>query len=251
VPPPSPPPPQQLNDRQRNQIRNLAVDLEQLGHILRQQDDPGCLQPYHEAMELAQQISDRGEEAVVAFNLGHAYKGIPDLRDLGQAQHWYQQALDLFGEHDTLNRAKIAGQLGIVAYQRFRDARDAGADQETLLGYLNDAARAHHQALDLFPADAVNEHAVAHSQLGVIYSEAGDTDQALAHYRKAIHYHERQDNTYRAGQSRFNAALALAQAGRRHDALLYARAALRDFQTVGLGAATDAEQTRQLITELE
>ena len=71
------------------------------------------------------------------------------------------------------------------------------------------------------------------------------------HYQQAIQYCERQDNRYGAGQSRYNAAITLADAGRNRDALLYAQAALRDFQAVGPGAAADAERARQLITQLE
>jgi hypothetical protein len=55
----------------------------------------------------------------------------------------------------------------------------------------------------------------------------------------------------RDGWTRRAAAITLARAGRRHDALLYARAALRDFDAVGPGAAAQANSARQLITELE
>ena len=133
-------PPGELDDRQRTQIRNLAVALHDLGQILREQDDPGCVQPYQEAMELFQRIGDRRAEATAAFNLGHAYKDIPALRDLDQAEHWYQRDLELLDEHDTLGRARGTGQLGNVAHERFNDARAAGAPDEQLLRYLNDAA---------------------------------------------------------------------------------------------------------------
>ena len=81
--------------------------------------------------------------------------------------------------------------------------------------------------------------------------QAGDTATALGHYQKAIHYRERQDDRYGAGWARHAAAITLADAGRRHDALLYARAALRDYEAVGPGAAARADQARQLITRLE
>jgi hypothetical protein len=64
-----------------------------------------------------------------------------------------------------------------------------------------------------------------HNQLGNIYDQAGDTGQALSHYQITIRYRERQDDRYRAGRTRYNAAIALASAGRRADDLLYARAA--------------------------
>jgi tetratricopeptide (TPR) repeat protein len=227
------------------------VDSELLGHILREQRDPGCVPPYQEAAGLYQRIGARQEEGTVAFNLGHAYIDIPALRDLGQAEHWYQRAGDLYGEHDTIRRAQVKAQLGNVAYERFNDARKADADDEEQLRYLNAAARAYHQALSLFPDDAINQHAVSHNALGGIYGAAGDISRALGHYQKSIQYHERQDDIYSAGWSRYNAALDLARAEQDHDALLYARAALRDFETVGPGAAAFAGQARQLIARLE
>jgi hypothetical protein len=225
------------------------VDLLELGDILRDQGDPGCVQPYTEAMELYQLIGYRHGQATVASDLGHAYKDIPGLRDLDQAERWYQHYLELVEEHDTLRRARSIIQLGNIAYERFDDAQAAGAPEE-LLGYLNDAAGAYYRALELIPDDAADDLAVAHGALGNVYASAGQADQALAHYVKSIQYDERQDNRYRAGGARFNAANVLAGVGRRHDALLYARAALRDLEAVGPGAAALAGHVRQFITEL-
>ena len=143
------------------------------------------------------------------------------------------------------------GQLGNVAHERFNDARAAGAPDEQLLRHLNDAVGAYHQKLGLLPDNAVGELAVTHHGLGNIYGDAGDIATALGHYQQAIHYRERQDDRYGAGWARHDAAITLARAGRRHDALLYARAALRDYEAVGPGAAARADQARQLITRLE
>jgi tetratricopeptide (TPR) repeat protein len=243
--------PGELDGQQRTRIRNLAVAVEDLGHLLRDQTDPGCVQPYQEATDLYQRIGDQRAEAIAAFNLGHAYKDIPALRDLDQAEQCYQRYLELLDQHDTLARAMGTGQLGNLAYARFQDARAARAPAEELLRHFNDAAGAYHQSLGLLPDDAVGELAVAHQALGMIYGETDDTATALGHYQRAISYYERQDNRYSAGWTRLNAALTLANAGRRHDALLYARAALRDFDTVGPGAAARAAQARQLIALLE
>ena len=244
-------PPAELDERQRQKIRNLTIDLLDLGHILREQDDPDCVQSYHEAMELDQRIERQREEATVALNLGHAYKDVPALRDLDQAEHWYQRALELFEDHDTLALAAIANQLGLIANERFDDAQAAGASDEELLRYLNAAVDAYRRALELTPDHAVDQLAATHGALGSIYASAGHTESALAHYVKSIYYDERQDNRYRAGGTRYNTAITLANAGRRHDAMLYARAALRDLETVGPGAATLAGWARRLITQLE
>ena len=65
--------------------------IEGLGHILREQGKSGCVDSYLEAMSLYQRIGDRQAEGVVAFNLGHAYKDIPGVRDLDQAERWYKR----------------------------------------------------------------------------------------------------------------------------------------------------------------
>ncbi|MEM8964555.1 MAG: tetratricopeptide repeat protein, partial [Acidobacteriota bacterium] len=101
------------------------------------------------------------------------------------------------------------------------------------------------------PADAVDELAVTHIQLGQIYRSAGDADRAVVHYRESIRYRETQGNVYGASETRFNAALALAQARRPNDALDYARAALRGFESFGERAASESQQTRQMIEMIE
>jgi tetratricopeptide (TPR) repeat protein len=71
------------------------------------------------------------------------------------------------------------------------------------------------------------------------------------HYREAIRYCEEAGDFYHAAQACYNVALAFAQSGRFADALEYARAALRHFETYGDDAAQDVEETRQLITRIE
>ena len=239
--------PEALDDARRDTIRTLAVQVEGLGHILREQDDPSCVEPYLEAMSLYQRIGADRAEGTIAFNLGHAFKDIPSLQDLDQAEHWYQRALESVEAHDTLGRARVIGQLGSVAFGRFRNARKP-ADE--LIPHLTDAANAYEQVLRLLPADAVSFLAVTHHQLGVIYSNAGDVDGALKHYRQSIHYEEQQANPYGAGVSRYAAAIALRRAGRYREALVYARAALRDYEALGPGATASAEKARQMIALL-
>ena len=95
---------------------SLAVALQGLGHIQNEQGNSGCLDSYFEAMTLYQRIGDRQGEGIVAYNLGHAYKDIPDLRDLDQAEHWYKRSAESFGSDNKFRRAQVTGQLGLVAY---------------------------------------------------------------------------------------------------------------------------------------
>jgi tetratricopeptide (TPR) repeat protein len=243
--------PKKLDDRRRSDIRNLATDIERLGRMRLQQGQRGCVQHFLESIGLFKRIGDRHGEAIVAFNLGHAYKGIPELRDLDEAERWYKRAIGLLDESDTLGRARTTAQLGAVALQRFIEARNADTAPRQLARHLNDAVEAYVQALQLFPPHATGDLAVIHQEFGNVYQETGDIGRALSHYQKSIQYRERQDNRYDAGQVRHNAAVALMKAGRRHDALLYAHAALRDYQAVGPGGAAKADQERQLITYLE
>jgi tetratricopeptide (TPR) repeat protein len=244
-------PPQTLDDYQRKLVRDLAVDLQDLGHILRDQEKPSCVDSYLESMKLHQRLGDRKGEGTVVFNLGSSYEQIPGLRDLNKAEQWYQRRLELLEPHDTLGRANVTGQLGSIAYRRFLDDRDAGKPVEDMARHLTDAVGAYEQALQLLPADDVGRRAVIHHQLGIIYGAAGEADGALQHFRQSIQYEEQQDNVYGAGQSRYMAAATLFRAGRYREAVLYARATLRDFEAVGAGATEDAEDTRRLIALIE
>jgi tetratricopeptide (TPR) repeat protein len=243
-------PPESLDTSQRNAIRTLVVSLEQLGNILREQGKPECVTTYEEAIPLCQRIGDKPEEAIIAFNLGHAYKDIPALRDLVQAERWYQRSLELFDERDS-RRAQCLGQLGLVAYERFKEARAANKPEEELLKHINAALQFYQQALALLPPNAVNDLAVTHNQLGVIYKNAGDLDRALPHWREAIRYFEAAGDLYKAAGTRRNVAIALANAGRLADARDYAYAALRNYETYGERAAEEIRETRGLIEGIE
>ena len=150
-----------------------------------------------------------------------------------------------------LGRAKTLVGTGMIAQERFLEARAADAAEPVLLDHLNAALRGYHQALDLIPAGDAEDLAGIHSQLGNIYREAGDTRQALHHYQQSIAHEEARGNIYGAGQTRYNIALLLRSAGRPGDALHYARAALHDFERTGPGATQDAADARELIADLE
>ena len=243
----------ELDGAQRNTIRQLAVSLHEVGEIQRALGLPECVASYQESLSLSERIGEQAGAASCAFNLGHAYRGdaVPALRDLAQAEQWYRRSLELTPESDRLGRGLRLGQLGQVAHTRFRDAREAKWSEAELVRLLNQAAGYYHQALDLLPPNAVNELAAVNNALGVIYGDAGDLDRALQHYREAIRYHEGAGNLYAAAQTRFNVAFGLANADHLDDALLYARAALRNFETFGDRAADNFAETQRLIAWIE
>ncbi len=123
-----------LDDAQRNAVRTLTASLHDLGQVQHELRRPQCLDSYQEALDLGERIGDRAMAAVCASSLGNAYALIPSLRDLAEAERWYQRALDLREAHDRLGRARSHGQLGGVAYGRFAEAREAGRPESELLG---------------------------------------------------------------------------------------------------------------------
>jgi tetratricopeptide (TPR) repeat protein len=243
--------PDALDGAGRNAIHTLAASLHDLAQIQRELGQPECVAAYEETAALMHRIGDPAE-ATAAFNLGHAYLTLPAIRDLAQAERWYRRDLELEDPRDHLGRSKTLSQLGLVAYERFKEARAANKPEEELLRHLNASVQFYQQALAMTPPNAVDDLAVVHNQLGVIYDEgAGDLDRALPHYRECIRYGEAAGNLYGAARTRFNVALALRDAGRLADAREYALAALRNFQTYGDRAAAEIQKTQGLIAEIE
>ena len=107
-------PPDKLDDTQRNAIRTLAMSLGEMGQIQREQGKRDCVASYEEAAELLHRIGDRPAEAVTAFNLGRAYQDLPALRNLDEAERWYQRSLELRAEGDRKGKGGCMAQLGLV-----------------------------------------------------------------------------------------------------------------------------------------
>jgi tetratricopeptide (TPR) repeat protein len=235
----------------RHAIDSLGTSLQLLGHIQREQGSPTCAAIYREALDLADAIGDTTGKAIYAFNLGHAYNVIADLRDLDEAERLYRRSLDPRAPQDRLGRGGCVAQLGQVAYERFLDAQRARRPAEELACHLAEAARLYEQALAMVPATAVPERGVMHNQLGIIYVTAGDIDRALQHYREDIRYCEQADDIFGAGETRGNVAVALLQAGRPADARVYAEAALANFQTYGNAAADRIQKIEHVIALID
>ncbi len=180
-----------------------------------------------------QQRSQIRELAIAFWRLGD----VQLERDQAGSARSYSAAADLFRRIGARREeATAALRLG-NAYQRDRN--------------LPDAAAAYQQALELLPEHAAGDLATAHNALGDIYGAAGETDRALGHYRESIQQEERRGNRYGVGRARYNAASTLLGAGRRGDALRYARAALDDHQAAGPDAAAEADRARQLVDYIE
>lgn len=229
----------------------LAASLGLLGYIRREIGRESCVPAYEESLELSKRIGNRVGAAICAFNLGHVFKNLPTLRDLDQAEHWYRTSLELRDVRDRFGRGQCVGQLGFVAYERFSEAGSTGHPEEEILRHFNEALRLFHEALDLLPADAVEDLATMHNLFGNVYGTAGELDRAVHHFRKAVQLQEQAGNLYQAAQARHNIAIAFFAAGRQADALEYAEAALRGLEFYGTGAGEEwIENTRGLIAKI-
>ena len=244
-------PPSGLTQDERAQVRNLSAGLNDLGNLLFLQRDPGCLRSYQESLQLVQRIGDRATEAQIAISLGNAYLRVPRRRDLDKAEHWYQHSLSLRPGSDRHGRALCHGSLGTLAMQRFGDAQAAGQAGPALGEHLSTALRNYQLSLDLTPADDHESRATTEGHLGNLFAQAGDTGEALRHYQRSLKHKEAREDLVGAGLTRYNVAALLGTDGRFADALLYARAAVDNFQQAGPSAADRANLARSLIAQLE
>jgi tetratricopeptide (TPR) repeat protein len=239
-------PQDQWNAAEQNAVRSLSVSLQELSGIQREQGLAKCVDGYEEAFSIAEQIKDSQAAAICALNLGNAYEDLPEICDLSLAAHWYQRSLELTAEGDRMGRAASLCQLGSVANRRFLETKDADERRS----HLSKAAEYYQQALSLTPANAPTERSAIHNQLGIVFCHADATDAAFHHYRESIRYREAMQDRFGAGTTRYNAALALRNAGRFTDALDWAQAALPDYQACD-NADQDIAETLKLLELIE
>ncbi len=236
---------------QREAIFLLATSLAALARFLSNQGKSECVPLFEETIGLYQRINDRSAEAATALNLGNVYSTIPSLRNWSEAERLYRQSLDLRPSADHLGRSKCYSQLGYMHWARLVEEQEAGKPEEEVRPYLNEAEACYTSALDelkpLSTIEAVQELAVISSMLGNLYREKGQADSAVQRYREAIRWFTQEGDLFQAAAARFNTALALGNAGRFQEALLYAEAAQQNFaETVG-DDASETQKTQQII----
>ena len=114
-----------LTDSERRQVGAVAAAEGNLGRILCVSAQPEGPDHLLRAAELFHRIDDRRAESIAVANLGTAYDQWQQLRDLDQAERWYQRSLDLSWD-DSEFSARLWLRLGNVAYERFLDGLNAG-----------------------------------------------------------------------------------------------------------------------------
>lgn len=256
------PPDSPLDPEQRHRIRSLAVGTGTLAHILKDQGSPDCVAAFEESIRYTQRIEDIASEATMHFNLGHAYKNIPAIRNLDAAEAAYLRALALFNPNDASNRAATIKQVGMVHHERFSESLQRGESAESLQKHAEAAERHYLEALALCPPTALTVLGPFHNQLGNLYDEVGLVERAREHYEKAIQISEQTGDRYPAGRTRVNIALMYldtaardASPARQRDllqrALAYAQAALRDFQHYQGRVAADETDAQRLLEHIQ
>jgi hypothetical protein len=250
-------PPSELDQTQRRAVQALAVSLDWLGDIMLELGKSDCISMFWEAIQLYQRLGEKRNESSAASKMGDAYAALPALHDLEQAEHWYQHSLQLLDQHDHLGRSRRLANLGALAYDRFEEARRADRTEEEMRRHLEVAVDLYEKVLrvlGLLPTEAISDLAAAHNQLGVFYdtlARPGDFARALLHYQESIRYQEKQGNLYDAASTRMNIAIALHGERQYARALLYAQAALKNFEGYKEQTTAEIDRTRQTIARIE
>ena len=239
-----------LNDKQHELVRSLAISLEWLGHVLREQGRADCLSIYEEAITLYQQIDEILPEALTALSLSRAYARIPDIRNLEEAENWCLRSIELIKETDALTYCKCLRQMGVIAHYRFLDALATNQPAKELNNLFNLAVYSLTQSIELIPKTMFEELMPTYNELGALFGRVNMVEESLDNYRKAIFYAENLGDRYRAAVFRYNVAHMLANTGRKDDALEYARSALRSIEIYGDEALEMITSAKALITEL-
>lgn len=244
-------PPQDLDDEGRQALRNLGVALEQSALTQMSRKNIACEALLKEAGNIYEQIEAPQDAAYNAFNLAKVYVDFPEVRNLAEAERLFRMSLSLQDTTQPRWRGVIEGELAIVLYERFKEARELDHLQEELEDYLMKAQELCVQSLDVTPHNIWDHLEVTHNTLGLIFSETTLTDCAVHHFKEAIRYAEARGESFQAATYRYNAALTLFHADRLSEAALYARSSLQGLMGFGNAAAERMAEVLDLIRDIE
>ncbi|NJO50900.1 MAG: ATP-binding protein [Leptolyngbyaceae cyanobacterium RM2_2_4] len=234
-----------------NVVQSLAITKEAIGRISYQRGKDVCLSLFQEALSLCEKIHDKMEQAILFFQMGHAYLYLDTLRDFEKAEECYQQSLKLGRKDDDLWQGKCLNQLGRIHYDCFFKCRRDNHPEDKCLYHLNNSAHYYHKSLSILPSYALDDLSVAHGSLGIIYGDVGDINRCLLHHQKAIRYMEQLGNNESAAHTRYSAAFFLAHAGRIADALIYAESAILGYTKLGNIAAAEIQRIKNWMSKIQ
>ncbi|MGA8139653.1 MAG: CHAT domain-containing protein [Desulfobaccales bacterium] len=241
----------QLDEKGRIIIRNLGASLHEMAQVQLDSGDADCIKNYKAALSMAEETGDQAGAAICAFNLGYAYRMLPKLHNPAQAEYWCRRSLELYSEKDLWARGKCYYELGHIELAHFRQAKKSGGTKDILLLHLKGALKNYRQALKLLPPEAVVDLAAIHHALGNLFGYTDNPALVRRHYRLAIGYFEQIGDRYHAAGTCINMANRLEEAGRLSDALEYALAARRNFESLGDRAQKEIEVAESTIARIE
>jgi tetratricopeptide (TPR) repeat protein len=278
---------EETNKQGNENFRALGIAYQQLGHLLRSQKKQNCLIAYNKAIEIFEQLSEMHDVAITAYNIGNAYKYI--LEDINEAERWVKQALNYYNKTDFVSRAQALDFLGLIQMDRYwnilfiksdesdfdeiysnissNPVNDEVISSEVLSNNMKTRLKQaesycvearNYFELALETIDGSDNHIRANflSHLGNTY-ESYDIEKFYSYQTQALKTFEILGDSLQAGTTRFIIADVIYRRRKfrtgfqMEDALLYARAALRDFESYGGRAREDEEKTKRLIAQIE
>ena len=106
-------------------------------------------------------------------------------------------------------------------------------------------------ALQMLPADAVDDRAIVHERIARIQRGAHEWEPALQHDSAARAYYEHSGNILGQARTRLHVALDLQGLGREADARVYAQAAAAVFANLGPAGSDGAMMAARVLDDLE
>jgi tetratricopeptide (TPR) repeat protein len=155
-----------LDNDQRLKLRMLSATTNGLGTLLFKRRRPDCLAFLRESADLSHRSRDHNGEAQSLYNIGLAYLFLPELRDLDQAERFFQASLHSSPESNVFTRSACLSSIGDIALVRLKESLAAHEPEDHQLHYLSRAIQSHEQAFDLLPPSATEERAKGHDNLG-------------------------------------------------------------------------------------
>jgi CHAT domain-containing protein/tetratricopeptide (TPR) repeat protein len=146
-----------------------AETLYNLGRLARNRGDARAgIEFLGKSILLAQEAGDSELKAKALNSLGAAYM---DLSHRQEALRAYIEALEITQEPET--KSSVLSNLG--------DAYASLGEREIALGYYNDSLKFYAELKEL-----TKDQAITLNNLGVLYQRMGDTEKALEHFVKAL-----------------------------------------------------------------
>jgi tetratricopeptide (TPR) repeat protein len=228
-------------------VSELALELFRRGQIRYRRRDPHCLDDYLESIDLCQRAGLGNQAANAALDAGTGYLRLQSVRDLDAAEQWYLRACEWFDRRDSLGQAKCCIQLAAVAQERFAEAQT----KEAALEALQSANSYSFRALSLLPEIAVQERAICHSRLGANLRYLGELAASLEHSQEAMRLYDQYGDVSLGADARLDVANLLMEQGRYEQSADYVREAIRQFKSLGGGAAASVAEAEQRLAWIE